>query len=139
MGDCGSDSVGGVFALERRESSGDENGPASPLDELPLWSCCSTAGRSSEKCPYEPRSAMGLTGESTWDSKDALETGLRRILVPAGIGGKSEGRDGMEERRGVPLLAAYAACSSSGSVTSATACRLLWLVRFPRARFELCV
>jgi len=35
-GDWGSESVGAVLALERRESSGEESVAASPLEELPL-------------------------------------------------------------------------------------------------------
>jgi hypothetical protein len=49
MGEAGS--VGTVLSLERRDVSGEESVAPTPLDELLLWSCCSTAGRRSEKCP----------------------------------------------------------------------------------------
>lgn len=50
VGEVGS-SVGTVLSLERREVSREESVAPMPLEELLLWSCCSTAGRRSEKCP----------------------------------------------------------------------------------------
>jgi hypothetical protein len=64
MGEAGS--VGTVLSLERRDVSSEESVAPMPLDELLLWSCCSTAGRRSEKCPKDPRSVTGLdTGDSS--------------------------------------------------------------------------
>lgn len=63
MGDPGS--VGSVLSLERRESSGEDMVAARPLEELLLWSCCSVAGRRSEKWPKEPRSVTGLVGDDS--------------------------------------------------------------------------
>ena len=65
MGEVGSD-VGTVLSLERREVSNEERVAPMPLEELLLWSCCSTAGRRSEEGPWDPRSATVLdTGEES--------------------------------------------------------------------------